>query len=81
MHDYNGGVLASPHHVCVVNGGIAKISTPAFNRTLIPSLCLQPLVKVPARDFALTAHPILSSAAAERHINGHSTTARISMPI
>jgi hypothetical protein len=37
---------------------------------LILSLCLQPLLKAPARDSTLAARPILSSPAAERHING-----------
>jgi hypothetical protein len=80
-HGRNGGVLASPRHVCTVNGGAAKFSMPAFNGTLVPSLCSKPLVKVPARDSALVARPVLSSTAAERHINGRSPTARFLMPV
>jgi hypothetical protein len=73
MHGHNGGVLASPCHVCMVNGGVAKFSTSAFNHThpvLVLSLRSQPLVKAPTRDSALASHPVLLSAAAERHING-----------
>jgi hypothetical protein len=60
-HGNNGGVMCYPRHVLAVNGGIAKVATPAFKRAhpvVVPSLRLQPLVKAPS----MTLHPPLVSS-------------------
>jgi hypothetical protein len=59
-HDYNNGVLSYLRHVLAVNGGTAKVSTLAFKRAhlvLIPSLCLQPLLKAPSVTLRLPLIP------------------------
>jgi hypothetical protein len=54
---------------------LQKNSMPAFKRAhlvLVASLYSQALLKVLARDSVPAAHPVLSSPAAERRINGRS---------
>jgi hypothetical protein len=50
-HGNNGGVLSYPRHVLAVNGGVAKVSTRAFERAypmLVSSIRSQPLLKAPS---------------------------------
>jgi hypothetical protein len=64
-HGNNGGVMCYPRHVLAVNGGVAKVSMPAFKRALpvlVPSLRLQRLLKalsVNLRPPLVPSYPLL----------------------